>query len=249
MDVVAWFSCGAASAVAAKLASEKYPQLRIVNNPVKEEDEDNLRFLKDVEVWIGIKVETSINFKYPDASAKSVWIKRQYMSGVKGAPCTNELKKEARRQWEDLNSWNGYHVFGYDADEKDRHQIRNEEMGGKVLPILIEAGLTKQHCFEILTDAGIKLPRVYSMASRFGSGFPNANCIGCVKATSPTYWNHVRETFPDKFQELAELSREIGCKLTRVKGKRIYLDELHPDARGQSMKTMKVECGISCKGS
>lgn len=281
MDVVAWFSCGAASAVAAKLASEKYPSLRIVNNPVAEEHEDNQRFLHDVEKWVGVKIETAKNFAYPDNSAESVWRKRGYMSGIHGAPCTEQLKKESRRTWEDLNRFDGWHVFGFVVEEKARHQRRVAD-GMKILPVLIDAGLTKQDCFDMLNKAGIKLPAVYSMASRFGSGYPNANCIGCVKASSPTYWNHVRETFPDVFQARAKLSRDIGAMLVRchpkylffcsrhddgywyddrtneclhvadrfgnvkLKSPRIFLDELPPNSRGQSMKTMKTECGIIC---
>lgn len=45
--IAVWFSCGAASAVAAKLTVEKYGETHkvlIVNNPVKEEHEDNLNF-------------------------------------------------------------------------------------------------------------------------------------------------------------------------------------------------------------
>ena len=39
-DIVVWFSCGATSAVAAKVTIEKYGKdnnVRIVNNPIKEE--------------------------------------------------------------------------------------------------------------------------------------------------------------------------------------------------------------------
>lgn len=47
-DVIAvWFSCGAASAVAAKRTIERYGSIatiRVVNNPVEEEDADNRRF-------------------------------------------------------------------------------------------------------------------------------------------------------------------------------------------------------------
>ena len=77
-------------------------------------------------------------------------------------------------------------------------------------------------------------------------GYPNANCIGCVKASSPTYWNHVRKMHPKVFNDRAEQSRELGCKLVRVKGKRIYLDELDPKAKGRPMKNMDFECGIFC---
>lgn len=245
MGVVAWFSCGAASAVAAKMAHEKYPNLRIVNNPVAEEHSDNQRFLKDIEEWIGVKIETAQNLSFPDNSANSVWKKRRYMNGIKGAPCTNLLKKEARRTWEDLNAWDGWHVFGFTVEEQHRHE-RRAASGMKLISPLIDAGMKKQDCFDVLNSAGIKLPAVYSIGSRFGSGYPNANCIGCVKATSATYWNHVRETFPDIFYARADLSREIGARLVRHDGKRIFLDELPPDAKGRSMKSMKIECGISC---
>jgi hypothetical protein len=76
---------------------------------------------------------------------------------------------------------------------------------------------------------------------------PNANCKGCIKATSPTYWNHVRKVYPDDFKERAEQSRAIGAKLVRVKGKRIFLDELDPNATGRPMKDLNFECGIFCK--
>ena len=52
-DITVWFSCGAASAVAAKKTIDLYGQdnrIRVVNNPIKEEHEDNQRFLKDVGV-------------------------------------------------------------------------------------------------------------------------------------------------------------------------------------------------------
>lgn len=75
-------------------------------------------------------------------------------------------------------------------------------------------------------------------------GLPNANCIGCVKATSPSYWNMIRRLFPDVFEARAKQSREIGCKLVRYKGKRIFLDELPEDAVGGKIKSW--ECGIFC---
>ncbi len=49
--IVVWFSCGVASAVAAKVTLATYgnQDVRIVNCPVAEEDGDNLRFKLDVE--------------------------------------------------------------------------------------------------------------------------------------------------------------------------------------------------------
>ena len=55
--IVCWFSCGAAAAIATKLAIEKYGRdnIRVVNNPIINEHSDNLRFLVDCEKWLGIK--------------------------------------------------------------------------------------------------------------------------------------------------------------------------------------------------
>lgn len=247
--IAVWFSCGAASAVAAKKTIEKYGEthiIRVINNPVIEEDDDNRRFLCDVEKWLGINIEFAINSKFTHMSAKEVWTKRQFMSGKDGAPCTTELKRFARQEWENSNH-HDHLVLGYTVEEKHRYDRFILTERSNVLPILIEAGITKQDCFKIVQDAGIELPRVYKM------GYPNANCIGCVKATSPTYWNHVRKMHPEVFADRAAQSRHIGRKLTRARvngetrAKRIFLDELPEDAVGRPMKGMDIECGIFCE--
>lgn len=241
--IAVWFSCGAASAVAAYETLKRYGHthvIRVVNNPIAEEDEDNLRFMRDVGEWLGVEIEQATNSKYPNASAVEVWEKRKFMSGIHGAPCTLELKKQARVEWEVENNPD-FHVLGFTSDEVDRHTRFVMTERDNVLPVLIDADISKQECFEILRDAGIKLPRIYEL------GYPNANCIGCVKATSPTYWNHVRKQHPDIFRERAEQSRELGVRLARHKGARVYLDELPADAKGRPMKTMQFDCGIFCE--
>lgn len=237
-----WFSCGAASAVAAKKTIEKYGDIctiRVINSPIKEEHKDNRRFLKAVEKWLGQKVEIATNKKFPSGSAVAVWKKRKYMSGVSGAPCTLKLKKEARYQWEKDHPAD-WHVLGFTADEKKRHDLFVIAERSNVIPVLIDEGITKKDCFKILKEAGIEIPEIYKL------GAPNANCIGCVKATSPTYWNWVRRFFPKVFLSRAKQSKKIGCRLVRVKGKRKFLDELLPTDKGRSMKNMDFECGIFC---
>jgi len=240
--IAVWFSCGAASAVALQQTLLKYPEcdVRAVNNPVAEEDEDNQRFATDVGAWLGIEIERALNPKYPAGSAVEVWEDRKYMAGIAGAPCTLELKKEARRHWEHKHRPD-WHVLGFTADEAKRYERFVLTERANVLPVLIDAGLTKKDCFRIINQAGIKLPRMYRL------GFPNANCKMCVKATSPTYFNAMREKFPDDFNARAKQSREIGARLVRYKGKRIFLDELPAEAKGRPMKTMQIECGIFCE--
>lgn len=242
--IAVWFSCGAPSAIAIRETFRRYGNshiIRVVNNQVAEEDPDNRRFLRDVEHWLNIEIEDVFHPSYPNRSAVEIWEKRKFMSGHKGAPCTMLLKREARAIWMRENKID-WHVFGFTAEERKRHDDYVLTEMSNVLPVLIEAGLTREDCFEEVRKAGLELPSVYSR------GYPNANCIGCVKATSPTYWNHVRKDSPEVFKARADQSRQIGAKLVRHKGSRIYLDELPPDAKGRSLKSMKMpDCGVLCE--
>lgn len=239
--IAVWFSNGAPSAVALKMTIEKYgiDRVRAINNPVAEEDADNLRFASEVADWCGIEIEHYTASKYPSASAAEVWDLRKAMAFPMGAPCTRHLKIEARQEWERGNavSW---HVFGFTAEERNRHERFVLSERENVLPVLIDAGMTRAMCAERLRDAGIRLPRVYEW------GLPNANCLGCVKATSPTYWNLVRKVVPDVFRQRAEQSRRLGAKLVRVKNERMFLDQLDPAATGRPLNAMP-DCGIFCE--
>jgi len=243
-----WFSCGAASAIALAMGKSIYQNeydIRAYNTDILEEGDDNQRFLKDCENWIGIKIEQAKNNSILHNSAEQVWRDSKYMAGVRGARCTGTLKKQARYDLESRLYNEGtpiaWHVLGFTSEEKNRHDLFTKFERDNVMPVLINLGITKEMCWRILDEVGIELPLAYRQ------GYPNANCKGCVKATSPTYWNHVRKTDPDVFEARAKLSRTIskkGVRLVRYKGKRIFLDELPPDAKGQKMKS--YECGIFC---
>jgi 3'-phosphoadenosine 5'-phosphosulfate sulfotransferase (PAPS reductase)/FAD synthetase len=241
MKIAVWFSCGAASAAALKLTVDKYgaDNVYAVNNPVIEEHHDNKRFAEDVAKWVGIDIQYAVNSKYPLASVVDVFDRRKGMAFPHGAPCTVELKKRARQEWEESHPVD-WHVLGFTVDERNRHDRFVLTERDNVLPILIDANMTKNDCADMIRAAGIKLPEIY------GRGFPNANCIGCVKATSPTYWNLVRREFPEVFDQRAEQSRRLGARLVRVKNERIFLDELDPKAKGRPLKTMP-DCGLFCE--
>lgn len=251
--IAVWFSCGAASAVAAKKTIEKYGQsadIRIVNNIVDEEDIDNRRFLKDVEKWLGYPIEIARYSKLSHTSARRVWEDGKFMGGKNGANCTTQLKRMARQEWENENKFTDI-VMGFTLDELKRHKRFIQTERSNVIPVLIDEGLSKMDCYDIIQEAGIELPRIYKM------GYPNANCVGCIKATSPTYWNHVRKVHPEIFEDRARMSRELGAKLVRFRKPnqkhlpnppRQFLDELPSDAIGRPMKNLpSFDCGIFCE--
>lgn len=242
--IAVWFSCGAASAIAAKLTLDLYGatnSVRILNNPVKEEGEDNRRFCRDVGAWLGVEIEEVKHRLFPNASAEEVWDNQKGMVFPHGAPCTRYLKKFARQDWEQ-NNYVDWHVFGFGAEEHTRHDTFVLTERSNVLPVLIDARLTRQDCFEMLVEVGLQPPDSYAR------GKPNANCDGCVKATSPTYWNFTRRDTPEVFARRAEQSRRLGARLVRYQGKRIFLDELPPDAKGRPLKSLRMpECGFLCE--
>ncbi len=236
---LAWFSCGAASAVAAKLALEKHgPGVEVLYcDTSKDEHPDNARFLADVERWLGITVKLLSNPKY--STVEEVFAGERYMSGPAGARCTTELKKRPRFQYQDPAD---IHTFGFTSDEQDRIE-QFEQNNPELLTDwpLRDAGITKEDTYRIVREAGIELPAMYRL------GYSNNNCLGCVKATSPHYWNKVRVDFPLTFATRCERSRLLGVRLVRYKGERIFLDEL-PAAAVEVVKE-DLSCGPQCSVS
>jgi 3'-phosphoadenosine 5'-phosphosulfate sulfotransferase (PAPS reductase)/FAD synthetase len=220
--ILSWFSCGAASAVATKIAIEKYGAAVLpVYCHTGSEHPDNARFMADCEKWFGDFVHLIGSAKYEDTW--DVWEKRKYLAGIDGAPCTTELKIIPRL---DFQKPSDVHVFGYTADAADVKRASRLRMNYPEMQIetpLIDAGLTKQAVLAMLERAGIALPPMYAM------GFQNNNCIPCVKATSPSYWALVRKQFPAEFERMVELSRRLDVRLARLGDERVFIDEIPAD--------------------
>jgi hypothetical protein len=236
--VVVWYSDGAASAVAAALAIRQYGDRCVVVkcDTTNDEHQDNARFRRDVERWIGRSVLLIRSSKY--SGVDEVFERDKYMAGIAGARCTLMLKKKVRYEFQEPGDT---HVFGYTADEGAR--IERFEQNNPDLTcewILRDENIYKDDCYRIIDEAGIALPAMYKL------GYDHNNCIGCVKATSAGYWNRIRRDFPDVFEKRVRQSRDIGVRLTRVRNKRVFLDEL-PLNYGRGMSDGNIECGPFCE--
>lgn len=244
--IVCWFSCGAASAVATKLAIEENRRganhrLVVARIKIADEHPDNDRFADECEAWFGVRIRNLTAEKYANAEGVACLDEvariERYMSGPGGAACTRVLKKEVRYSFE---SQLDLQVFGYTAEEQgrvDRFLDANNYVN--MWPILIEKGLMKSDCKAMLERAGINLPIMYSL------GYHNNNCIGCWKAGAG-YWNKVRNDFPLVFHARVQQSRSLGVRLIKLGGVRMFLDELPPDAGDYPTET-DIECGIFCE--
>ena len=227
---IVWFSCGAASAVAAKLALKEDPTVLLVYCDPGGEHPDNKRFLKDCEKWFRKAVIILRNEKYTDHY--DVCLKERYLVGPGGARCTLELKKRPRQRFQKPDD---IHIMGFTLEEQSRandFSNRNPELFTRW--ILIEHGLGKQDCLGIVWKAGIKIPAMYNL------GYNHNNCIGCVKG-GMGYWNKIRIDFPEHFTRMCIVERELNR--TVLNGP--FLDELDPQ-RGNFRKEPPITCGLGC---
>lgn len=195
------------------------------------EDEDNHRFLTDCEAWFGREITRISSEEY--LSIDEVFEGVRFMSGHHGAPCTRIMKRVPRLAFQRPGD---VHLFGYTADAADVKRAATFKANSPDLIVrfpLIERGLTKQACFALLEKAGIRRPRVYDM------GYPNGNCPGCVKASSPDYWALVRLRHPEVFARRADQCRRLGARLAIIgreigedgkpKNIRAFIDEIPAD--------------------
>ena len=240
--VVCQFSCGAASAVATKLALGLYgDRCVIVNAYVKQEHPDNRRFLADCERWFGQPVTVLRNEKY-GSSTVEVFKRHRFMASRFGAKCSTLLKRELMDAWKRPGD---VMVFGYTAEEADRlEDFRDRHPDRPVLAPLVDAGLGKEDCKAMVQRAGIELPLMYRL------GYDNANCIGCVKG-GEGYWRAIREDFPAEFEELAAVQADLGeganLFRNRTTGERYSLRELGPGPvrRNEALPACSFFCELA----
>ena len=241
--IVAWWSAGITSAVACKMALELYDNVELFYIHIDTAHKDNNRFKRECEEWYGQKINVLKSSKYADQF--EVIEATRAVNTPYGAPCTRELKKEVRFQFERKNEINLFNRNGIDNQvwgfEYDLRQVNRAIRFGQQYPNtnplfpLIEKGLDKNQCAGMLISAGIDLPIMYVL------GFNNNNCIGCVKG-GKGYWNLIRVHFPDEFWKMARLERKVGYSC--ING--TFLDELEPTA-GSMSKEVMPNCGIICE--
>ena len=244
--IVVWWSAGGSSTIALKLAIDTYgvDNVIAVYCDTGAEHPDNKRFMQDVERWLNIKILIIKNKKYNDVW--EVW-EKGYLVGPKGSPCTNEMKRKVRHEFEDVLG--DLQIFGYDVDEINRAK-RFSENNNEIMAWfpLIEHNKRKEDILAEIQQVGIDLPVMYKL------GYRNNNCIGCVKGTAG-YWNKIKKDFPDVFERMSQLEQKLDVAINKSyagdgKRKRIFLKDLPEDmGRYKDLgleNNTDISCGLFC---
>lgn len=223
-------SSGVSSFVAGYLAKDVDEFIYI---DVENQHPDSMRFIKDCERFLDREIQI---LSSPYGSVQNVISTFRYINGPAGAKCTEVLKKRERKKWEYAHrDYDITYVWGYDFEEKHRAERMAEMNPGYSHEFpLIDRMLTKQDAHAILDRIGLKRPAMYDL------GYLNNNCVGCVKG-GMWYWNKIRKDFPEVFERMAKLEREIGHSC--ING--VFLDELEP-GRGKAENEISFDCGVMC---
>lgn len=249
--MICHFSCGATSAIATAIALKEDPTAEVVYADTGSEHPDNMRFLKDCEERLFKKKVTIVKSKRYK-NVQDVVEQKKFLSGPAGAPCTSELKKIPIRDYIGERLVTELQVYGFDKTEMKRIERYRENNPEVTLDLpLIRHDLIKPNCLALIDRFEIEMPAMYKL------GYPNANCIGCVKAENLKYWAAIREDFPETFKWYAETERKLGkvvdgkprgaaINKRYIKGvrNRVFLDELPEDI--EPKRDIDMWCGYSC---
>lgn len=233
--VLGWWSGGIASAIACKLALEKYgDNVRLILCDTNREHPDTYRFKEDFERVLGTTIYVIKSKKYSDPEA--VWRKYGKLNIANNAVCTKELKARPRIRYQNTKE-DFAQVFGFDYRPRELNRatsilVNNPDLN-PIFPLIVEK-INREDLFVEIKKLGIKEPIIYQR-------FLNNNCIGaddsekggCVLG-GIGYWKKIRDLYPKKFAHMAKVEHEISkaqgkpvtiCLDTRknTKGNKLFL--------------------------
>ena len=205
-NTIGWWSGGVTSAVACYLIAKRDIPFRVIMIDTKNEHPDTYRFKKDCENLYNKKIETisAIGGKYENI--QDVWRKYKSLNVATGAVCSSELKRVVRENWQKSNNYIAQ-VFGFEFTKKEFNRAMslklNHPLTKPIFPLL-ESGLDKKDCLNILNKKNVLPPKAYFM------GFKNNNCLatGCVQG-GIGYWKKIKNDAPDLFNKMAKMEHEL----------------------------------------
>lgn len=229
MNHVVMFSGGLGSWATARRVAERHgtDTLYLLFADTQMEDEDLYRFIDEAAADVGAPLLKITEGRTP----WQVFFDVRFLGNTRADPCSRILKRAFIRSWmEEQFSPDDTTVYlGIDWSEEHRyHQAVPRWTPWRVEAPLCEAPyLDKNKIRAMLADAGIALPRLYTL------GHQHNNCGGfCIKQGQAGFANLLR-TMPERYAYHEEMEQQL---MVHLGAKRTVLR----DRRGGSTKPMSL---------
>lgn len=193
-------SGGVPSALTAIKIIERYhgvSPIELVFADTLAEDEDNYRFLKDLEAHTGYTITRLCDGRTP----LDIMIEQNVIFTQKFAPCTRILKLEPIWKHVEKVQSDGYQVvmhIGYDLGDKAKGRLKSTTRNWQSKDCIVQYPLVDALIVDPMSEIkrlGITPPRSYDY------GFKHANCLGmggCVKFGQSDMIKTL-ENFPERY--------------------------------------------------
>jgi hypothetical protein len=213
MNHVVSFSTGILSALALERVINRYGRESVTGifMDTRFEDDDNYRFMADVEKYLQIEIVKIQEGRDPYEVSHAEHV----IPNSRVAPCTTRLKIEPFREWlKEQEKPITVHI-GYDYAEMHRCEPvrRNYEgLGYSVdFPMLWQPYEFRDYKIIMREDWGIEPPRMYAI------GYTHANCGGrCVKQGHGD-WIRTLLNFPERYAAIEQWEAEMRENPTNEK--------------------------------
>lgn len=221
---VVMFSGGLGSWAAARRVRDRHgpENMTLLFADTKMEDQTLYEFLDAAAQDIGARLEIIADGRNP----WEVFADEKFIGNSRVDPCSKILKRKLMDKWVKDRFQPDEVVCYVGIDWSEEHRI--EKLKPRKLPYIYEAPLcddpppTKEQIKWMARDAGIPIPRLYSL------GFPHNNCGGfCVKAGHAQF-KLLLEVMPERYayheqkeQELREIVGDHTILKITVGGEKI----------------------------
>ena len=169
MNTIVLYSMGICSAYIACRLQDECQQPACLWSDTKREDEDTLRFGRQVAERWGLNIVEASDGR----DLWDIWREQSFIPARQLSQCSIAMKIKPSQKYMDGITEPGRVAYGYDLGEEDRADRTERNWKHPVLKPwfpLIEWGISKEQCFGYFQQHGIERPRMYKH-------FTHANCF------------------------------------------------------------------------
>lgn len=229
------FSTGIPSAIVAYLVCKEHPDAIVLFADVLIEDDDNYRFLGDVESLLGKRVVRITGNQTPLEIAENesdTWIPNH-----RTATCTRKGKIQVIKTF--MQEGDMLYIGMTHRDKANGRKLEAPINNWNKVGVTVKYPLIEQNIepFTLANELGLVAPRMYNM------GYSHANCGGCCVKQGRRDWSLTLKMFPERYAQYEKWEHERITKQLAKDGKLYTFVRKIEDGQniGLSLKELREE--------